>query len=272
MPKKFFFQIISDYDNIRAKGNAFTSTKSIKGKHPKNLFFGHLNINSICNKFVSIEELIKGKFDIFLISETKIDDSFPNAHFKIEGYKSFRKNRDAFGGGLLFYVNEKLNCRSLECCLPNSIIEILPLELRLLHSKWLILGTYEPLSQNEPTYVPEIKKLLTYYRSSYDKILLLGDFNMSFSNKNMKDLCDMFELNHLIKDPPCFKSSNPSSIDNFDTNKNTNFFNSSAVETGISDHRSLICTMLRSTFCKSPSKFIYYRLIKTIIKNSSKMF
>ena len=65
---------LSDYDNIRAKGNAFTSTKSIKAKHPKNLFFGHLNENSIRNEFVSIEELIKRTFDVFLISETKTDD------------------------------------------------------------------------------------------------------------------------------------------------------------------------------------------------------
>ena len=67
--------------------------------------------------------------DIFLISETKVHDSIPNAQFKTEGYKSFRKDRDALGGGLLFYVNKKLNCRSLESCLPNTIIEILPLEL-----------------------------------------------------------------------------------------------------------------------------------------------
>ena len=230
----------SDYDNIRAKGNAFTSTKSIKAKHPKNLFFGHLNVNSIRNKFVSIQELIKRTFDIFLISETKIDDSFPNAQFKIEGYKTFRKDRDAFGGGLLFYVNEKLNCRSLESCLPNTIIEILPLELRLLNSKWLILGTYKPPSKNKPTYVSEIQKLLTYYLSSYDNILLLGYFNMSFPNKNMTDLCDMFELNHLIKDPTWFKRSNPSCIDNFYANKNTMFFNSSTIGTSISDDHSLI--------------------------------
>ena len=36
-------------------------------------------------------------------------------------------------------------------------------------------------------------------------------------------------------------------------------FNLSTVETGISDHDSLICAMFRSTFCKRPSKFIYYR-------------
>ena len=152
------------------------------------------------------------------------------------------------------------------------IIEILPLELRLLNSKWLKLGTYKPPSQNEPTYVSEIQKLLTYYRSSYDNILLLGDFNMSFSNKNMKDLCDMFELNRLIKDPTCFKSSNPSCIDNFYTNFTTMFFSSSTVGTGISDHHSLICTMLRSTFVKVHQNLYTTGLITTIIKNSSKMF
>ena len=93
-----------------------------------------MNVNSIRNNIVSIQELIKRKTGIFLISETKIDDSFSNAQFKIEGHKSLRKDQDAFGG-LLFYVNEKLNCRSLEICLPNTFIKILPLEPRLLDSK-----------------------------------------------------------------------------------------------------------------------------------------
>ena len=43
--------------------------------------------------------------------------------------------------------------------------------------------------------------------------------------KKMKDLCDMFEPNYLIKDPTCFKTSNYSCIDNFYTNKKTMFFN-----------------------------------------------
>ena len=60
----------SDSDSIGAKGNAFTSTKSIKIKHPKDLFFRHLNVNPTSNKFVTIEELIERKFGIFLISES----------------------------------------------------------------------------------------------------------------------------------------------------------------------------------------------------------
>ena len=65
----------------------------------------------------------------------------------------------------------------------------------------------------------------------------------------------MFELNHLIKDPTCFKNAKPSCIDNFYTSKKT-ILNSPTVETGISHHHSLVCTMLRSTFCKGPAKFI----------------
>ena len=79
-----------------------------------------------------------------------------------------------------------------------------------------------------------------YYCFSFDNILLLADFNMTFSNRNMKDLRDMFELNHLIKDPTYLKSSIPLSIDNFHTNKNTTFFNSATDESDISDHHSLI--------------------------------
>ena len=54
--------------------------------YPKNKWIKfYLNVNSIRNKFVTIQELIKR------ISETKIDDSFPNAQFKIKGYKSLGK-------------------------------------------------------------------------------------------------------------------------------------------------------------------------------------
>ena len=71
--KSFF-----DPNDASAKENAFTSGKNIKPKYPKNLFFGHLNVNSIRNKFISTQELIKRTFNIFLISETKTDDLFLN--------------------------------------------------------------------------------------------------------------------------------------------------------------------------------------------------
>ena len=73
----------------------------------KNIIIGHLNINSLRNKFVFTQNLIRD-FDIFLISEFKLDHTFPNNHFKIGHCKMFRLDRNKYGGDLLFCVNEKV--------------------------------------------------------------------------------------------------------------------------------------------------------------------
>ena len=49
------------------------------------LIAGHRNIKSIRNKFEMIAETIRN-FDIFSISETKIDSTFPNIQLKISGF------------------------------------------------------------------------------------------------------------------------------------------------------------------------------------------
>ena len=91
----------------------------------------HLNVNSLRNKFISIDELIKSKLDIFLISETKTDHSFPNQQFSIDGYKTYRRDRRNFGGGLIFYVNENILCRQLTAEQIDSNFEIIFLEITL---------------------------------------------------------------------------------------------------------------------------------------------
>ena len=64
----------------------FQSVEAPRCKNPKSPIIGHLNVNSLRYKFVAIDELIKNKIDICLISETKVDESFPNKQFKINGY------------------------------------------------------------------------------------------------------------------------------------------------------------------------------------------
>ena len=84
---------------------------------------GHLNINSIPNKFEGIMDLVSKHIDIFLISETKIDRSFPDVQFSYGGYsKPHRKDRALGGGGLLMYVNENIPSRQLkEHVIPDDI-------------------------------------------------------------------------------------------------------------------------------------------------------
>ena len=79
----------------------------LRRKFTKNLFFGHSNVNSVRNKFEALEFLIEDKFDVFLVSEGKLDSSFPKAQFEIPGYRIFHQDRDKYGDGLMFHINQE---------------------------------------------------------------------------------------------------------------------------------------------------------------------
>ena len=74
-----------------------------------------------------IAEIIKD-FDVFLISELKLDSTFPNAQFKITGFKIFRYDRKRFGGRLLLYVNDKIPSKFLDKHSTSTDIELIAVE------------------------------------------------------------------------------------------------------------------------------------------------
>ena len=66
---------------------------------------GHLNINSIRNKFDFLAQQVQGNIDILMISETKLDESFPLVQFLLDGYSApFRSDRDGNSGGILLFI------------------------------------------------------------------------------------------------------------------------------------------------------------------------
>ena len=69
--------------------NGIKKIKQHRVKNANNIIIGHLNINSFRNKFVFAEDIIQ-VFDIFLVSESKLDNTFPTNLFKINGYTIFR--------------------------------------------------------------------------------------------------------------------------------------------------------------------------------------
>ena len=88
----------SNAKNLDSKRNfvTFPSVQVHRYKNPKNRIIDHLDVNSLTNKLVAVEDLMKNKIDVCLISETKVDESFPKQQFKINGYKMFRKDRHRF--------------------------------------------------------------------------------------------------------------------------------------------------------------------------------
>ena len=68
--------------------------------NPRNCIIGHLSINSIRNKFDAVDCVLnEGLLDIFAISESKLDDSFPLSRFSVIDFSIHWKDRNEYGGG-----------------------------------------------------------------------------------------------------------------------------------------------------------------------------
>ena len=75
--------------------------------------------------------MIGHNIDILLISETKLNDTFPEGQFCITDFHTpFRKDRNDKGGGLLLYVQEYIPCRRIIVNFTQEI-EVIVVEINL---------------------------------------------------------------------------------------------------------------------------------------------
>ena len=88
--------------------------KMIREENVDNIVVGTLNINSISPKFDEFKLMVSGYFDVIIVTETKLDDSFPKAQFCIDGFSiPYRLDRNRNGGGLMIYVRDDITSKML---------------------------------------------------------------------------------------------------------------------------------------------------------------
>ena len=92
----------SEIDNEIADHITNADLKSLRIRNLNKIVVCHLNINLIWNKSDFLADQVKGNSDILMISETKLDESFPPGQFLLHGYSApFRFDRNGNGGGIL---------------------------------------------------------------------------------------------------------------------------------------------------------------------------
>ena len=115
-----------------------------------------------------------------VLTETKVDDSFTNSQFSVDGFSEpFRIERNRSGGGVMIYVRDVIPSKLQTKHSFSDHIEGLSVELNFRKCKWLLPGTYQtyhPRSLSDQYFFGNIDKALDMY-SYFDKILLKGDFN-----------------------------------------------------------------------------------------------
>ena len=98
--------------SLNDQQNLGSNLDRVRIENPARIIFGQININSIRNKFDLLMNIIKNEIDILMISETKIDSSFPISQFTMTGYSiPFRIDRTSHGGGILLFVRKEIPCK-----------------------------------------------------------------------------------------------------------------------------------------------------------------
>ena len=199
-----------------------------------------------------------------MISETKIDESFPLSQFMIDGFSMpYRRDRNAHGGGILVYFRNNITSKLLKIENLPSDIEAIFIEMNIKSKKWLLCCTYNPNKSLIENHLRQLQKQLEAFSERYEHFLIMGDFNADVSDPSMTSFCTLFKLKSIAKEPTCYKNpENPSCIDLFLTNCPRSFQNTCLYETGLSDFHKLVVTILRTSFEPLPPKIIKYRNYK----------
>ena len=135
--------MVPQYRPVRDSGVASTTDQSdlqmlhdLRFDYPKKLLYGSLNINSLRNKV---------PIDYFVISETKLENSFPNAQLAINNYEiRARRDGNKHGGGLIGFVRKGIICSKRLRKYEALNIKVICSEVTILSKNSVIFNIYRP--------------------------------------------------------------------------------------------------------------------------------
>ena len=101
-----------DKDNLSNIESDVSGLVNLRKDYINNPSIGYQNINNLSEKIISLREIcLKTSINILYVDETKLDFSYPNAQFHIDGYQfsQFRKDRNKYEGGKMVYIHKGRN-------------------------------------------------------------------------------------------------------------------------------------------------------------------
>ena len=136
-------------------------------------------------------------------------------------------------------------------------------EINLRKKKWLLCCSFNPHKSNIANDLENICKNSGKLNSTYDSLLLLGDFNAEPEEESIAEFLNLYNLKNLVKQNTCFKNPDkPTCIDLILTNCPRSFQNTDTFETGLSDFHKLTFTVLKQHFPKQKPRVVIHRQYK----------
>ncbi len=213
----------------------------------------HWNCRSLFPKWHEICNIIvNGECEINFFTESWLDSSTDSNYLYLEGYNTFRMDRNsksgkARGGGVIAFVKEKLDVFQLdthtECC---KELEILTLKLDLIRTKEIYyLCIYRPPSGDVDAFIEKLDTMITTLSNKNNiEVNIVGDLNFDMSlprdpkTKKFLDLMRRYGLTNIILSNTHLNvaTNRCSSLDVFVTTDTMMYGQHGIVPTDLSDH------------------------------------
>lgn len=197
---------------------------------PNKLSVCCLNMQSMCaRRMVKFEEfsqiLSVSSVDVACVCETWLNETRSDEVIKIDGYRAIRSDRiGKTGGGLLMYLKKCYKYKMLESSsveIRGKYIEYIFIELSTSNDKILVglIYNHPDLDCSEI-----INDKLTSLGTSYNNLLLIGDFNTNLMIRTPKterfhDMLASLCLFSVGQEPTFFYSTGSSQLDLLITDK-----------------------------------------------------
>ena len=126
----------------------WSSFDAMANKRRANTKIGHINANNIAGfKFFEIRSwLMSGRFNILLITETKIDATFSNSQFNVNGFRMYRVDV-AHSGGMMIFIRNDICFHVVtrfNIDMSSFRTESMLLKVKINKSWFAIVGIYRP--------------------------------------------------------------------------------------------------------------------------------
>ena len=182
--------------------------RQLRVNYNKQCIIANLNKNSLPNKFVEIQDwLLSNAIDILSVQETKIDRSFPNSQFHVDGYNLFRRDRTKGGGGVAVYIRDNIVASRKKQ--RGNLLESVMFDLCIDQTYSVLISAYKPPSVDNTAFTSELTLLLDEAFRTSENVICIGDLNCDIINplhnnqqgKCLLDICDIYDLDSLITSP-----------------------------------------------------------------------
>lgn len=252
----------NDCDNSMPENSLFPEIRNVRAKNVRNIILAHININSLRHKFSEISIMLHEKMiDILVISEAKLDDSFTNNLFHVNGYCMYRQDNTAKSGGIVVFIKDcianscgkiKIYEKSLECITVDFIVD---------KNRYTLIAMYKHPKCPNDYFEQQFEYLYDKLTETGANTILMGDLNYNMLKDDciMHDLCDRYDLTNIVNKPTCYKSANASLIDVILVSNRNLFMKTFVSDIHISDVHFMIGTVMRKYL---PPPKVTYKTIR----------